>query len=43
MVTQKYDLKVNFADPQMQKIKSEMGKQTTVNNQSKKPKKGMTR
>jgi hypothetical protein len=27
----------------MQKIKSEMGKQTTVNNQSKKPKKGMTR
>jgi hypothetical protein len=43
MVTQKYDLKVNFADLQMQKIKSEMGKQTTVNNQSKKPKKGMTR
>jgi hypothetical protein len=43
MVTQKYDLKVNFADPKMQKIKSEMGKQTTVNNQSKKPKKGMTR
>jgi hypothetical protein len=43
MVTQKYDLKVNFADLQMQKIKSEMEKQTTVNNQSKKPKKGMTR
>jgi len=28
MVTQKYDLKVNFADPQMQRIKSEMQKQS---------------
>jgi len=33
MVTQKYDLKVNFADPQMQKIKSEMQKQTQTQKQ----------
>ena len=33
MVTQKYDLKVNFADPQMQKIKSEMQKQTQIKKQ----------
>ncbi len=37
MVTQKYDLKVNFADPQMQKIKSEMQKQTQTQ------RKGMSR
>ena len=36
MVTQKYDLKVNFADPQMQKIKSEMQINTKM-------KKGMSR
>jgi hypothetical protein len=39
MVTQKYDLKVNFADPKMQKIKSGMQKQS----QTKNSKKGMSR
>jgi len=39
LVTQKYDLKVNFADPQMQKIKSEMQKQVPGKN----TKKGMSR
>jgi hypothetical protein len=40
MVTQKYDLKVNFADPQMQKIKNGIQKniQITISN-----KKGMKR
>jgi hypothetical protein len=42
MVTQKYDLKVNFADPQMQRIKSEMQqpKNQTI---TKNNKKGMSR
>lgn len=43
MVTQKYDLKVNFADPQMQKIKSEMQKQPQSPNENKNSKKGMGR
>jgi len=33
MVTQKYDLKVNFANPQMQRIKGEMQKQVKTNKQ----------
>ncbi len=33
VVTQKYDLKVNFADPQMQKIRREMDKQTQTKKQ----------
>jgi hypothetical protein len=40
MVTQKYDLKVNFADPKMQEIKSEMQRDTK---QTRNSKKGMTR
>ncbi|MBA1421146.1 MAG: hypothetical protein FAF03_09950 [Epsilonproteobacteria bacterium] len=45
MVTQKYYLKVNFADPQMQKIKSEMEKQPQTQNttKTKNSKKGMSR
>ncbi|RRS29882.1 MAG: hypothetical protein P794_09550 [Epsilonproteobacteria bacterium (ex Lamellibrachia satsuma)] len=45
MVTQKYDLKVNFADPQMQKIKSEIQKQLHSKNtaKTKNSKKGMSR
>ncbi len=45
MVTQKYELKVNFADPQMQKIKSEMQKQTQTQNtnKTKNSKKGISR
>jgi len=45
MVTQKYDLKVNFADSQMQKIKSEMQKQPHSQNttKTKNSKKGMSR
>jgi hypothetical protein len=42
MVTQKYDLKVNFADPQMQRIKSEMQKPKNQNI-TKNNKKGMSR
>jgi hypothetical protein len=42
MVTQKYDLKVNFSDPQMQKIKSEM-RQPKNQNITKNNKKGMSR
>jgi len=38
MVTQKYDLKVNFTDPQMKKIQNQHQKQNI--NQSKK---GMSR
>jgi len=45
MAMQKYDLKVNFADPQMQKIKSEMQKQAHSKNtdKTKNSKKGMSR
>ena len=45
MVTQKYDLKVNFADPKMQRIKSDMQKQSPSQNTSKtkNAKKGMNR
>ncbi len=45
MVTQKYDLKVNFADPQMQQIKGEMQKQPHSQNttKTKNSKKGMSR
>jgi hypothetical protein len=40
MVTQKYDLKVNFADQQMQRIKTETQIKTHTNT---KAKKGMSR
>ncbi|BAF73380.1 TraI/MobA(P) family conjugative relaxase [Sulfurovum sp. NBC37-1] len=40
MATQKYDLKVNFADPQMQKIKTETQTRADI---TKTPKKGMQR
>ena len=40
MVSQKYDLKVNFSDPQMQKIKTEFQIKTQTNTKSKK---GMSR
>ena len=43
MVSQKYDLKVNFADSQMQKIKSEIKKQPRTNHQTKDSRQGMTR
>jgi len=36
MVTQKYDLKVNFADPKMQKIKSELKMKIETNTKMKK-------
>lgn len=40
MVSQKYDLKVNFSDPQMQKIKTEFQIKTQTSTKSKK---GMSR
>jgi len=43
MVTQKYDLKVNFTDPQMQKIKSEMERDPQTKDQTRNSKKGMSR
>jgi hypothetical protein len=43
MVTQKYDLKVNFADPQMQRIKSEIQRDPKAKIQTKNSKKGMSR
>jgi hypothetical protein len=43
MVTQKYDLKVNFSDQQMQKIKSEIQRDPKAKIQTKNSKKGMSR
>jgi len=43
MVTQKYDLKVNFADPQMQKIKSEIQRDPKAEDQTRNSQKGMSR
>jgi hypothetical protein len=43
MVTQKHDLKVNFSDPQMQKIKSEMQRYPKIKDHTRNSKKGMSR